>query len=242
MNKFKNPMIAAAVFAGLGLIGSIMNSHPSVQAATLLPPINVAIDPSTLPLHVTGSTTVTGTVAATQSGPWNVGVSGTVAATQSGPWNVGVSGTVGIAGVPTFNLQTPTTPIPVTTNPGKALVQVSVTQNSPGNTCCASGVLYHNGSTKTLVIEFVSLFAEETVASNGSALLTLTTTANGASATHYPVEAVVMGGNLGVGSSGTHVRLYADPNTDVTYGIRRADNTGTVNYLITLSGYQTDTP
>jgi hypothetical protein len=79
MNKFKNPMIAAAVLAGLGLIGSLMNSHPSVQAATLLPPINVAIDPATLPLPVTGSTTVTGTVAATQSGPWNVGIANSAA-------------------------------------------------------------------------------------------------------------------------------------------------------------------
>jgi hypothetical protein len=86
MNKFKNPMIAAVVLGGLGLIGSLMNSHPPVQAATLVPPINVAIDPSTLPLHVTGSATVAGTVAATQSGPWNV------AATQSGLWNVGITG------------------------------------------------------------------------------------------------------------------------------------------------------
>ena len=75
MNKFKNPMIAAAVLTGLALIGSLMNSHPSVLQAAGGP--TVTIDPARLPLHVTGSTTVAGTVAATQNGIWNVGINGT---------------------------------------------------------------------------------------------------------------------------------------------------------------------
>jgi hypothetical protein len=63
MNKFKNPMMAAAVLTALGLIGSMMNSHPSVLQAAGGP--TVTIDPSQLPLHVTGTTTVSGTVGIT---------------------------------------------------------------------------------------------------------------------------------------------------------------------------------
>src|SRR5262245_50376269 len=46
----------------------------------------------------TGTTPVTGTVDATQSGAWNVGISGTptVSAAQSGAWLVGVSGDVSL--------------------------------------------------------------------------------------------------------------------------------------------------
>jgi hypothetical protein len=75
MKKFKNPIIAAAVLAGLGLIGSLMNSNQAVLQAAGGP--TVTIDPAQLPLQVTGSTTVAGTVAATQSGAWNVGILGT---------------------------------------------------------------------------------------------------------------------------------------------------------------------
>lgn len=56
------------------------------------------------PLSVTGSANVSGTVAATQSGTWNVSqgsswvVTGGVAATQSGSWTVGITGTTAVSG------------------------------------------------------------------------------------------------------------------------------------------------
>jgi hypothetical protein len=59
----------------LAIIGTIMNSH---QAVAQGPPGGMAVrivDP--LPVPITGSTTVSGTVAATQSGLWNVGINGT---------------------------------------------------------------------------------------------------------------------------------------------------------------------
>jgi hypothetical protein len=58
MNKFKNPMITAAVLAGLALIGSFMNSHPSVLQAAGGP--IVTIDPSQLPLPITGTVSISG--------------------------------------------------------------------------------------------------------------------------------------------------------------------------------------
>src|SRR5215467_10429922 len=60
----------------LAIIGTIMNSH---QAAAQPPgptgglAVNI-VNP--VPVPVTGSTTVSGTVAATQSGAWNVGITG----------------------------------------------------------------------------------------------------------------------------------------------------------------------
>jgi hypothetical protein len=76
MNRFKNQLIVAAVFALLAAIGTIMNSHQ--VAAQPGPPGGMAVNiVNPLPVPVTGSTTVSGTVAATQSGSWNVGITGT---------------------------------------------------------------------------------------------------------------------------------------------------------------------
>src|SRR5258708_246661 len=74
MKRFRNHAIAIAVFAALAVIGTVMNSR---QATAQGPPDGLAVRiVSPLPVPVTGSTTVSGTVAATQSGPWNVGITG----------------------------------------------------------------------------------------------------------------------------------------------------------------------
>jgi hypothetical protein len=72
MKRYKNHLIAAAVLSVLAVIGTIMNSRQvSAQGG---PTVTIG---SPIPLPVTGSTTVSGTVAATQSGVWNVGINGT---------------------------------------------------------------------------------------------------------------------------------------------------------------------
>lgn len=65
MESIKNRLFAAAIIAGLAVIGSLMNSqHVSAQA----PPNGLAVDViKSIPLQVTGSTTVSG----------NVGITGT---------------------------------------------------------------------------------------------------------------------------------------------------------------------
>jgi hypothetical protein len=84
MNDFKKRMLLAAINAGLAVIGSLMNSQQAV--AQQGPPDGLAVRiVNPVPVPVTGSTTVSGTVAATQSGTWNVGISGTP--------NVGITGT-----------------------------------------------------------------------------------------------------------------------------------------------------
>jgi len=104
--RLKRKLSIAAAVVTLAVIGSLMNSRQSVVQGAGGP--TVTIDSSQLPLPVKGSATVSGMVAATQSGPWNIGISGTptINAQQSGTWNVGLTGTPGvnIANSPSFTL------------------------------------------------------------------------------------------------------------------------------------------
>src|SRR5258708_66895 len=109
MSRFKNRLILTAVFAALAVAGMIMNSHP--VSAQQGPPGGLAVKiVGPLPVPTTGSSTVSGTVGATQSGQWNVGITGTpnVAVPGgvgiNGTPNVAVPGGVSINGTPTVNL------------------------------------------------------------------------------------------------------------------------------------------
>ena len=75
MRTIKNRLFAAAIIAGLAVIGSVMNSRQSTLQGAGGP--TVTIDQAQLPLPVQGSLGISGSVAATQSGPWNVGITGT---------------------------------------------------------------------------------------------------------------------------------------------------------------------
>lgn len=77
MTTLRNKLIALAAVGILGMVGSLMNSR---QAAAQGPSNGLAVrivEP--LPLPVTGSSTISGTVAATQSGAWSVGLTGNTA-------------------------------------------------------------------------------------------------------------------------------------------------------------------
>lgn len=78
MQTLRNKLIALTAVGVLAVIGSTMNSsHATTQASASngqpVAPVNIV---SPIPLPVTGSATVTGTVAATQSGSWNFGITG----------------------------------------------------------------------------------------------------------------------------------------------------------------------
>lgn len=77
MKSIKNRLFAVAIIAGLAVIGSVMNSRQSIVQGAAGP--TVTIDQAQLPLPVQGSLGVSGSVAATQSGPWNVEITGTPA-------------------------------------------------------------------------------------------------------------------------------------------------------------------
>jgi len=93
--RLKDYLVIAGGILLIGLSLSFAHVNPVDSAGSA--PVTVVNTP--LPVTLQGTGSVSGTVAATQSGTWNVGitgtpsVSGTVAATQSGTWNVGSSGT-----------------------------------------------------------------------------------------------------------------------------------------------------
>ena len=72
MQNLRNKLIAGGAVLLLAAIGTMMNRQ-AMQAAG---GPSVTIE-SPIPLPVTGTVTATGTIAATQSGTWNVGVTGT---------------------------------------------------------------------------------------------------------------------------------------------------------------------
>lgn len=75
MNLAQNQVLTLAGLATLGLIGSLMSSHHAVAQG---PPSGQSVNiVNPLPVPITGSATVSGTVAASQSGAWNVALSGT---------------------------------------------------------------------------------------------------------------------------------------------------------------------
>jgi hypothetical protein len=87
MQNLRNKLIAGGAVLILAAIGTIMNSHPALGQSG---GPTITIDPAQLPLPVKGSTTVSGAVAATQSGPWSVGISGTPNVNVTGTPNVDV--------------------------------------------------------------------------------------------------------------------------------------------------------
>ena len=86
----KKHLITASVLAALFAAGTLFTGSPAGQANAQSgqgqgsAPVTIV---GPLPVPVTGTTTVAGSVAATQSGPWNV------SANQAGTWNVGINNT-----------------------------------------------------------------------------------------------------------------------------------------------------
>jgi hypothetical protein len=79
MHTLRSKLIALTTLAVLAVIGAVMNSR---QAAAQGPPDGLAVRiVNPLPVPVNGSTTVSGTIGATQSGLWNVGITNGTATT-----------------------------------------------------------------------------------------------------------------------------------------------------------------
>ena len=88
---FAGTMLIALAGAGVLISGSqnVAKAGPGATQVSIMSP---------LPLPITGTATVSGTVGATQSGAWNVGISGTPTV------NVGAMPAVSINGTPTVNV------------------------------------------------------------------------------------------------------------------------------------------
>jgi hypothetical protein len=87
MQTLRNKLTAVAVMASLAVIGSIMNSRdlsaqPNGNGSA---PVTIV---GPLPVPVSGAMTVSGAIAAAQSGAWNVGIAGNSAANPLNVKNV----------------------------------------------------------------------------------------------------------------------------------------------------------
>ncbi len=244
------PFVQVCVVSLLLSMSALADAGPQTPPSAPMTVVNTDANPVPVrapsPLPVMGSVTISGipsvninnTPSVMQAGAWNIGILGIPAVSQSGTWNVGIVGT------PTFSLVTPTTPVPVTLATGaKTVIQSNAphVQIPPGS-LETFGTLYHNASSKTLVIEVLSMGVRSDAGALGGASLSLTTVANGASATHYPLQVEELPGNGRTGAQSVATRLYVDPGTDVTYHLIRGDNAGFGQIDISFSGYLTDTP
>ena len=100
MQTLAKGLIGFALLVVLAIV-SLTDLHPSTVKGAEGP--TVTIDPAQLPLPVKGSATIEGTVAATQSGAWNVGISGNNAAAPLLVKNVNEPGRLPYDVIATFN-------------------------------------------------------------------------------------------------------------------------------------------
>ena len=225
MNKIKNPMIAAAVLAGLALIGSLMNSHPAVLQAAGGP--TVTIDPSQLPLHVTGATTVTGAVT----------VAGTVAATQSGPWNVGITGTPTVTLASGASVQARNVD-----EPGRNPFQVSVQtyfNSAPCGTFACDFNLGQVPNGKRLVITNIS--GQVWVTSGVASGVNLNTHSS-ANATDIPVSVVAFNPTTNICGLNATLKLFFDAGDTLYLNVPVSGQLTAQTGYITVSGYYVSLP
>ena len=231
MNKFRSHLLAGAGLVALAVIGSEMSLHRA--AATSGPGVTIS---GPLPLPIAGSTTVSGTVAATQSGaPWSVNVANTPTVSITGTPSVSVNS------VPPVSLAVGTS-VRDTDNPARQPFQASVILNFATTDTVATNTL-EVPTGKELVIEYVSMFAD---LPTGNTLLELVvSTFQGASSIEHYFSPRLQGtqGMIDIYLISQQTRLYADPGlAKVSFvAIRTASNsTGQVG--ATVSGYLVGVP
>lgn len=217
---------------GFGLLASALSFIPSTPTvAAGGPTVTVANTP--LPVSLAGTGSITGTVAATQSGTWNVGLTGTPA--------VSVSNFPAIQPVSFSN--TSTTPLFVRDVDNSARTALQLTC---GSTTADSGSFSCNlgtaGTGTRIVIETVSGYLKVPAGiSPGDPHLV--TTVNGNTVNHY-LRGSLMGTIAGFDNwlFTEDVRLYADASTSITVRANTdaTGNTGTGTF--TVSGYAVAVP
>jgi len=172
-----------------------------------------------LPVPTTGTSTVSGTVAATQSGPWNVGISGAP--------NVNV-----------LNTPLPTREVDIAREPVNFMFFCGPTSD----TGCNVPTPYKVPAGKRLIIEYVSLAAENLPVGD-AAYVSITTIAGGQGAFFFlpPPPLVLHGSSINSQS----VRLYADPLSSVSMQANRLSAAGggpATLYIMSYAGYLVPVP
>jgi hypothetical protein len=190
MTRFKKNLYIVLSLAALAAVGTMMDSTRHAAAAVNGPSVTVA---APLPLPV----------------------SGTVAATQSGGWSVGINGT------PNVNVTNPATAPVLSLNlsdPGRIPYQAEV--DSTGGGCTISACDFKFGpvpANHRLVVEHVTGYIHFTSA-QGTALVTVATSGNKLlSAFQAPITAASLGQNFAAFDQPVH--FYVDPTQGFGVGI-----------------------
>jgi hypothetical protein len=205
MNDFKKRVLVTAVIAGFAVIGYLMNSQ---QAVAQGPPGGLAVNiVNPVPLPVTGSTTVSGAVAATQSGAWNVGISGN---STSNPVLIGD-----------------------VDNAARRPVQTTLCEGNATTSGCGNPDNFAVLADRRMVIEYLSGDCVPlTLNPPTDVSIAVVTTAGGTKAFHeiFPAQR-----GLGFTVSGQLARIYADPGTSIQLAV--GSTNGSARCQIVLSGY-----
>jgi hypothetical protein len=236
--------IALAVFT-VAAAGTLMNFTGTVVKAGSGP--IVTIDPTQLPLPVSGSATVSGTVAATQSGPWNVGITGTPIV------GLAPGSAVAISGTPTVNIasglnvgitgNSASNPLVVVSadNPAKSAFTITTpTQFSNGPSIFTSEQIAVVPPGQRYVIEHYNVVCE---VDNGGTLADVAVLVGPVTGVRDDALPHVLGiGNTssGWGGNGT-TRVYAEPGQTISVGA--VANGGSLSSCFgEVSGYSVPVP
>jgi len=215
MNKFRSHLLATAALVTLAVIGSVMSSR---RADAQGGPGVTIVAPLPLP--------VTGTVNASQSGVWNVGLQGTP--------NVNVAN---VPGVLVGNSKTNAVWIRDANEAGQpAHANVSFVLND-GISVSSQVHIYLVPAGKVLVLEYASVSC---FLPAGQAILAYIITAAGL-LENYPMT--LSPPSLGPGnftSVGSSLRLYADPSTHVSMVVSRTNSVGFGSCTAVISGHLVD--
>jgi len=218
MKQFSKLMLIALSFGILTVALSLVPSKPAGAAGSA--PVTVTNTP--LPVQ--------GTVSATQSGPWTVGINGTpmvsvtntpsVALTGTPTVNLGPGNAVGINGpVQLGNDAVNPALVRDVDNPGRFPIQTRVCVQ--GGTALAScfGVpdAFSVPTGKRFVIEFVSGTCQFSPPGSGLRAVSFFTVAGGTMAEHSLITSEAFSdATHTVNYFGQQTRIYADPETAVT--------------------------
>ena len=199
-----------------------------------------------------GSAQTPVTVVNPPSNPVPVNVTGTVPVT--GSVNAAVTGNVGIVGTPTVSVQTPSAP-PTSVN-GQTITPVLVRDmderarhpfahiftcgiNTGGGVVCTD--VFRVPEQKELVIEYVQFYALEPTGNTALTYLLNTSVAGLGYTFYYPRGTLTW---PGVPMTHELTRIYADPGSVITFnGVASTSVTGSaISFHATVYGYTIDVP
>lgn len=216
MNKFRSHLLATAALVTLAVIGSVMSSHRADAQGG--PGVTIV---SPLPLPVTG----------------------TVNASQSGAWNVGLQGTpnVNVANVPSVLVgNSNTNAVWIRdVNEARQPTQGGGSMTIDSGKISESASIYSVPAGKVLVIEHFS--AECSMPAAGVAMMArIFTIAGGIAKSHGLPLSPPSIAPITFTSVGSPVRLYADPSTTVGAAVFRTHEAGAAGCDVSISGHLVD--